>query len=117
VSFGTLTGSAPGTVLAGSWRPSTDGPRGASHGSASPHDMRNSLFAWSPRFKRSLRSTIPAGTVDVAPTVRHLLGLPQPDADGRILTEALALARVAHPTYVVQAQARRTERDSTKTGR
>ena len=72
----------PGTVLAGTGR-------GASHGSASPYDMRNSLFAWGPRFKRALRSPVPAGIVDVAPTVRALLGLPQAPADGRVLAEAL----------------------------
>ncbi len=106
--------------------------RGASHGSISPYDMRNSLFAWGPRFKRSHRSALPCGIVDVAPTVRHLLGLPQQDADGRFLLEALAgsderptatddtleaslpdgtyrqtltLTRVASTTYVHGAQA------------
>ena len=124
----------PGTVLAGSWNPSA-ARRGASHGSASPYDMRNSLFAWGSSFKRGLRSAIPAGAVDVAPTIRHLLRLPQPEADGRLLTEALAsstetptsstetlsaslpdnsyhqtltLARVHQTTYVVQATAQRT---------
>jgi hypothetical protein len=72
-----------GSVLAG-------GGRGASHGSASPHDMRNSLFAWGASFKRGLRSTAPAGIVDVAPTVRRLLSLPAVEADGRVLEELLA---------------------------
>jgi arylsulfatase A-like enzyme len=72
-----------GSVLAG-------GGRGASHGSASPFDMRNSLFAWGPRFKHSVRSSVPAGIVDVAPTVWHLLGLPRVPADGRLLAEALS---------------------------
>jgi arylsulfatase A-like enzyme len=72
-----------GAVLAG-------GGRGASHGSASLYDMRNSLFAWGPRFKREVRTPVPAGIVDVAPTVRHLLGLPAVEADGRLLEEALA---------------------------
>lgn len=72
-----------GSVLAG-------GGRGASHGSASPFDMRNSLFAWGPCFKRSVRSPVPAGIVDLAPTVRHLLGLPRLPADGRVLSEALS---------------------------
>jgi arylsulfatase A-like enzyme len=72
-----------GSVLAG-------GGRGASHGSASPYDMRNSLFAWGASFKRSLRTDVPVGIVDVAPTVRHLLGLPAVNADGRVLEEILA---------------------------
>ncbi|HET7770866.1 MAG TPA: alkaline phosphatase family protein, partial [Chloroflexota bacterium] len=132
-----------GTVLAGSWNPNAHmdpsspraGRRGASHGSASPFDMRNSLFAWGPSFRRDLRSAVPAGTVDVAPTIRHLLALPQVEADGRVLLEALAgssdtpavsaetldaalpngsyrqaltLARVGHTSYVVQAQAWRS---------
>ena len=33
---------------------------------------------------------VPAGIVDVAPTVRHLLGLPAGPGDGRVLHEALA---------------------------
>jgi hypothetical protein len=66
------------------------GGRGASHGSASPFDMRNSLFAWGPHFQRGLRSEVPAGIVDVAPTTRHLLGLPGVPADGRLLHELLA---------------------------
>ena len=72
-----------GSVLAGSGR-------GASHGSASPFDMRNSLFGWGPRFQRGLRSSTPAGIIDVTPTMRHLLGLPSAPADGRVLSEALA---------------------------
>ncbi|HEU5318699.1 MAG TPA: alkaline phosphatase family protein [Chloroflexota bacterium] len=114
-----------GSVLAGSGR-------GASHGSASPHDMRNSLFAWGPRFRRALRSDTPVGAVDVAPTVRLLLGLPQTECDGRVLEElldvdapaphattrtldaalpdgsyrqSLTLARVGATDYVVQATA------------
>ncbi len=66
------------------------GGRLATHGSASPYDLRNSLFAWGPRYKRRLRSEVPAGIVDVAPTVRHLLGLPAGPGDGRVLHEALA---------------------------
>ena len=65
-----------GAVQEGRRAPPAAGLAGATHGSASPYDMRNSLFAWGPRFKRGLRSDVPAGVVDVAPTVRHLLGLP-----------------------------------------
>ena len=82
-----------GSVLAGSGK-------GASHGSASPYDMRNSLFAWGPSFKKVARSDVPAGIVDVAPTVRHLLGLPEVAADGRILTEALANGGPAPTTRI-----------------
>jgi arylsulfatase A-like enzyme len=114
-----------GAVLAGSGK-------GASHGSASPHDMRNSLFAWGPSFRRGVRSEVPVGTVDVAPTLRRILSLPQTECDGRVLDELLAgdapapavttrtldaalpdgsyrqtltLARVGATDYVVQANA------------
>jgi len=114
-----------GSVLAGSGK-------GASHGSASPFDMRNSLFAWGHSFKKDAHSDVPAGIVDVAPTVRHLLRLPEVAADGRVLTEALTsgspapttrietvtagvdgyqqevtFARVGHTNYLVQATATR----------
>lgn len=65
------------------------GGRGAKHGSTSPYDMRNSLIAWGPRFKRSVRNAVPAGIVDVAPTVAHILGLAPLPADGRVLHESL----------------------------
>jgi arylsulfatase A-like enzyme len=90
--FSPLWSDAPnpaGVIGAVAGRPA-GGRLGATHGSASPYDMRNSLFAWGPRFKRGLRSDVPAGVVDVAPTVRHLLGLPGAAADGRVLAEALA---------------------------
>ncbi|MDQ3701024.1 MAG: hypothetical protein M3442_08915, partial [Chloroflexota bacterium] len=73
----------PGTTLGA-------GRAVATHGSASPYDMRNSLFAWGPRFHRQRHTSLPAGIVDVAPTVRHLLGLPPEPTDGRILHEALS---------------------------
>jgi len=43
---------------------------------------------------------MPAGIVDVAPTVRHLLGLPEVAADGRILTEALTNGGPAPTTRI-----------------
>ncbi|MGH2354225.1 MAG: alkaline phosphatase family protein, partial [Chloroflexota bacterium] len=78
----------PGRSLVG-------GGRGARHGSSSPYDVRNSLVAWGSGFKRGIRSSVPCGIVDVAPTVRHLLGLPaitpgeSEASDGRVLAEAL----------------------------
>ena len=42
-------------------------------------------------FKAGLESAHPAGIIDIAPTILHLLGLAQPQkTDGRVLVEALA---------------------------
>jgi arylsulfatase A-like enzyme len=60
------------------------------HGSASPYEMRNTLIAGGPSFKRGLVSDVPSGNVDIAPTVLHLLGIKAEGFDGRILNEALA---------------------------
>lgn len=60
------------------------------HGSFSTTDVHNTLVAAGPDFKRGHTSRLPSGNVDVAPTVAHLLGLPLPTAQGRVLYEALA---------------------------
>ncbi len=67
-------------------------PAGAGlHGSASPHEIRNTLIASGPSFKRKVDSSVPSGNVDVAPTALSLLGLEVPaHMDGRVLSEALA---------------------------
>jgi arylsulfatase A-like enzyme len=62
----------------------------ASHGGISPWEVRNTLVLAGAGVKRGLASGAPAGNVDVAPTLGHLLGLePDPRADGRVLREAL----------------------------
>ncbi|MER3421680.1 MAG: hypothetical protein C4290_14645 [Chloroflexota bacterium] len=62
----------------------------ASHGAISPWDIRNTLVAAGPDFKQGVVSEVPAGNVDIAPTLLHLLGLPVPAGlDGRVLFEAL----------------------------
>jgi arylsulfatase A-like enzyme len=61
------------------------------HGSMSPWNVRNTLIAWGPHFKRSVKSWVPAGNVDVAPTVLALLGVGErAGMEGRVLREALA---------------------------
>ena len=74
----------PGTTFE-----SANGNRGM-HGSFSPIDVHNTLIAKGPGFKSGLVVTLPSGNVDVAPTVAYLLGQPMPQADGRILSEALS---------------------------
>ncbi len=68
---------------------STGGQRGM-HGSFSPVDVHNTLIAAGPSFRRGATVTTPTGNVDVAPTVAYLLRLAMPQADGRIINEALA---------------------------
>ena len=66
------------------------GPVGASHGSTSPRDLRNTLILAGPDVRSGTTSDVPAGLIDVAPTVLAMLGLPVPTTmDGRVLTEAL----------------------------
>ena len=61
------------------------------HGSMSPWNVRNTLFAWGAGFKRGVTVGTPAGNVDVAPTVLALLGIEAREGmDGRVLAEALA---------------------------
>lgn len=79
------------------------------HGSLSPWNVRSTLFAWGPAFKRGVTVAAPAGNVDVAPTALALLGLACDGMDGRVLTEALAgrpevrLASVETQTHIVEA--------------
>jgi arylsulfatase A-like enzyme len=63
-----------------------------SHSSLSRFDMRNTLVAAGPDFRRGFIDELPTGNIDVAPTILHLLGVPQPAGapmDGRVLHEAL----------------------------
>jgi arylsulfatase A-like enzyme len=60
------------------------------HGSMSPWNVRNTLFAWGVDFKRGATVRAPASIVDVAPTILALLGVPgAEELDGRVLHEAL----------------------------
>jgi arylsulfatase A-like enzyme len=60
------------------------------HGSLCPRDMRNVLVLAVPGGQEGLAVQAPAGLVDVAPTLLHLLGLDRPEhMQGRVLEEAL----------------------------
>lgn len=62
----------------------------AGHGSASPWDIHNTLVAFGPDIKENVRSAIPTGNVDIAPTMAYLAGLDDyHEMDGRPLTELL----------------------------
>ena len=79
---------------------STGGQRGM-HGSFGTSDVHNTLIANGPSFQPATTIANPSGNVDVAPTVAYVLGLVMPQADGRILNEALvAPASKSAPTVV-----------------
>lgn len=63
-----------------------------SHASLSRFDMRNTLVAAGPDFRRGMINELPSGNADLAPTILHILGVSQPSSspmDGRVLHEAL----------------------------
>jgi arylsulfatase A-like enzyme len=56
----------------------------------SPWNVRSTCLAWGAGVKKGVTVSVPAGNVDVAPTVLALLGLEGEDGlDGRVLAEAL----------------------------
>jgi arylsulfatase A-like enzyme len=67
---------------------SAGGQRGM-HGSFGIADVHNTLIANGPSFQPAATISSPSGNVDLAPTVAYLLGLSLPQADGRVLNEAL----------------------------
>lgn len=67
---------------------SVGGQRGM-HGSFGIADVKNTLIASGPSFRTASTIANPTGNVDVAVTVAYLLGLTMPQADGRIINEAL----------------------------
>lgn len=79
---------------------SVGGQRGM-HGSFGISDVHNTLIASGPSFLGAKTISTPSGNVDVAPTVAYLLGLSMPQADGRVLNEALATpANAMAPTVL-----------------
>jgi hypothetical protein len=70
------------------------------HGSFNVADVHNTLIAKGPSFRSGLSVPHPTGNVDVAPTVAHLLGQSMPQADGRVLNEALTTPASRSPITV-----------------
>jgi predicted AlkP superfamily pyrophosphatase or phosphodiesterase len=64
---------------------------GSTHGGISPYELQNVFAATGPDFRAGQTNSLPSGTIDVMPTLLHLIGYPiPPSVDGRVLTEALA---------------------------
>ncbi|HEY7493205.1 MAG TPA: alkaline phosphatase family protein [Candidatus Tectomicrobia bacterium] len=64
---------------------------GGTHGGLSQHELHNVCFAYGPAFQEGGESLVPSGTVDILPTLLHLLGYDiPPSIEGRVLFEALA---------------------------
>jgi predicted AlkP superfamily pyrophosphatase or phosphodiesterase len=80
--------TAASTSVPGTEYESAQNNRGM-HGTFGPVDVHNTLIAAGPDFKRGYRDRYPSGNVDVAPTAAAVLGLSMPQANGRVLEEAL----------------------------
>ncbi|MEP6739480.1 MAG: alkaline phosphatase family protein [Caldimonas sp.] len=90
-----LINGMPGTEFE-----SFGGNRGM-HGSFSPIDVHNTLIASGPAFRQGTTISNPSGNVDLAPTVAQLFGLAMPQADGRVLNEALVKPSSASAPSIV----------------
>jgi arylsulfatase A-like enzyme len=56
----------------------------------SPWNVRNTFLAWGAGVKKGVTVAVPAGAVDVTPTVLALLGIDgEAGLDGRVVAEAL----------------------------
>jgi predicted AlkP superfamily pyrophosphatase or phosphodiesterase len=64
------------------------------HATLSRFDMHNTFIAAGPDFKRGETNDLASGNVDLAPTILQILGIKPPQKmDGRILSEAMTVAR------------------------
>ena len=86
----------------------SDGGYGAgrgTHGTLSPFDMRNTLVAAGPDFRRDWIDQLPSGNPDLAPTILHILGVSAPDRmDGRVLSEAMTTEKTTLTPIEVHTQ-------------
>jgi arylsulfatase A-like enzyme len=79
---------------------------GGCHGGLSPYELHNFLALSGSAFGQGKTMTLPAGNIDITPTVLDVLGLDAPTGiDGRVLREAYrnaagdALPEVSEHTY------------------
>ena len=95
----TNTAGVPGSLTIDATR---HGLGQGAHGSLSRYDLRATLIAAGPDFRRGMVDQLPSGNADVAPTVLTILGLPVPEnMDGRPLVEALSTVTVTNLPAVV----------------
>ena len=63
---------------------------GGCHGGLSRHELHNVLCMGGAAFKTGFAADVPAGNIDIAPTVCRVLGINESESfDGRVLEEAL----------------------------
>ena len=63
---------------------------GGTHGGLSQYELHNVCVACGPAFQQGSTSLVPSGTVDLLPTLLHILDYPiPPRVEGRVLYEAL----------------------------
>jgi predicted AlkP superfamily pyrophosphatase or phosphodiesterase len=89
---------APGMFI------SDTGTKGkGSHGSFGPSDVHNTCVMSGPDFKKGLINELPSCSVDLPPTILHVLGVKPPvPMDGRVLQEALVSGKGEVPTPEVK---------------
>ncbi len=86
---------------------------GSTHGGLSPYELQNVFAATGPDFRSGHTNVLPSGTIDVMPTLLHLMGYPIPlSVDGRVLSEALSHAEDAPEAMAEPATYGVTEKGS-----
>ena len=79
------TAGLPGMIFSEGRRPGQ-----GNHATLSRYELHNTLIAAGPDFRAGFRDELPTSNIDLAPTIAHILHLPNtPPMDGRILNEAL----------------------------
>jgi arylsulfatase A-like enzyme len=86
--------------------------RRGDHGSFSRTDVHISLMFHGPDFKAGLYDTLPTANVDIGPTIARILGFNMPNAEGRVLEEAL----LNGPSLTQYTVRQKTYQSSTRTG-
>jgi hypothetical protein len=83
---------------------------GGTHGGLSQYELHNVCVAYGPALQQGKVNTLPSGTIDLLPTLLHVLDYPCPSSvEGRVLYEALA------QTLAVPESAPETRTYSTET--
>lgn len=73
-----------------------------SHGSLSPFDIKATLIAYGPDFKKEYTNNLPSANVDVPVTIANLLKLPLNNRVGRPLLETLVDSGVKASDYTLK---------------